>query len=206
MRKLLLQIAFLTVLFICSANAQIIINEISYNPPESGTDKLEYIEFYNTGNSNLSLKDYSISDAVNIVFPDTVIKAKSYFVICVNTLSFDTAFGFKALQWTSGALRNDSEVITLLDQNGAVVDSVRYSDVNGWPTAADGFGPSLELCRSSADNRMFEYWKPSTRVTGRFIEGYELKGSPGQANNVECAEHSIEVSNFKLLNSRIILS
>lgn len=197
MRKLLLQIAFLTVLFICSANAQIIINEISYNPPESGTDKLEYIEFYNTGNSNLSLKDYSISDAVNIVFPDTVIKAKSYFVICVNTLSFDTAFGFKALQWTSGALRNDSEVITLLDQNGAVVDSVRYSDVNGWPTAADGFGPSLELCRSSADNRMFEYWKPSTRVTGRFIEGYELKGSPGQANNVECAEHSIEVSNFK---------
>ncbi len=197
MRKLLQQIAFFILLVSCSLHAQIIINEINYNPPESGTDKLEFIEFYNTGNTNLSLKDYSITDAVNIVFPDTVIKAKSYFVICVNTLSFDTAFGFKALQWTSGALRNDSEVITLLDQNGAVVDSVRYSDINGWPSLPDGFGPSLELCRSSADNRMFEYWKPSNQARGRFIEGYELKGSPGQENNVDCAEHTIEVSNFK---------
>lgn len=195
MRKLVHIICFFN-LFLLSLNGQIIINEIMYNPPEAGNDRLEYIELYNTTNSVLSLKDYIIDDAVNIIFPDTFINPKSYFLICGNAAAFDSVFGIKALEWTSGALRNDNEVITLKDQNGIPIDSVHYYDVNGWPALADGNGSSLELCRTTADNSRSEYWKGSTTNTNKTIDGLKIFATPGKANNVECANYTIESSDF----------
>ncbi len=177
--------------------AQLIINEIMYNPPETGPDQLEFIEFFNNSNQNVSIKDYKIQDAVTIVFPDTFIAARSYFVIAVNAAKFDSVFGFRPLEWTSGALRNDSELITLLDQNGNVVDSVRYFDGGGWPAEADGGGHSIELCRASADNSQSVYWKASPRNTGIKVEGKFVYASPGALNTAPCAEYVVNVSNFK---------
>ena len=52
-----LSIIFLT--FISTlAYSQIVINEISYNPPESGQDSLEYIELYNLGSNAVDLSDF----------------------------------------------------------------------------------------------------------------------------------------------------
>lgn len=196
MNKLLL---FLTcnLLIYNISSAQIIINEISYNPPEFGNDKLEYIELYNTSPINISLKDFFIVDAVEIVFPDTFISGFGYFVICNNQAYFDSIFKFKALQWTNGALRNDSEIITLLRPDTTVMDSIRYFDTNGWPKLPDGSGPSLELCRNGVNKNQPTYWRSSITGTGIIVEGFEIKGSPGVANNVPCGDVVVEVSNFK---------
>lgn len=177
-------------------SSQIVITEINYNPPESGQDSLEYIEIFNQTSSNISLKDWVIDDAINIVFPDTFINSNSYLVLCVNQAAFESVYGFKAIQWDAGALRNDSELITLKDQNGNVVDSVRYSDINGWPSGPDGNGPSLELCRVSADNEQSEYWKASLTKVGIIINNYDVRGTPGKANNVPCADVTIDVRDF----------
>ncbi|HMW40203.1 MAG: lamin tail domain-containing protein [Saprospiraceae bacterium] len=177
-------------------SSQIVITEINYNPPESGQDSLEYIEIFNQTSSNISLKDWVIDDAINIVFPDTFINSNSYLVLCVNQAAFESVYGFKAIQWDAGALRNDSELITLKDQNGTVVDSVRYSDSNGWPAGPDGNGPSLELCRVSANNEQPEYWKASLTKVGIIINNYDVRGTPGKANNVPCADVTIDVRDF----------
>ena len=45
MKKSLLLLLFFSTLQL--VNAQVVITEIMYNPPESGQDSLEYIELYN---------------------------------------------------------------------------------------------------------------------------------------------------------------
>ncbi|MBK7232739.1 MAG: lamin tail domain-containing protein [Saprospiraceae bacterium] len=199
-------ICFCIYLIFNDANAQVIINEIMYNPPEFGNDKLEYIEFYNTSPLDISLKDFFIEDAVEIIFPDTVIKGFGYFVICVDQLAFDTAFGFKALEWRTGALRNDSEVITLMKADTTVMDSIRYFDTNGWTKEPDGSGPSLELCRQGVDRTIPTYWRPSSKGTGKIFEGFELKGTPGAINEASCGDLIIEASNFKFIPADITIN
>jgi len=47
MNRLLPLLGFIVLAF--QINAQVVINEIMYNPPESGNDSLEYVEIYNPG-------------------------------------------------------------------------------------------------------------------------------------------------------------
>ncbi|MCC6816889.1 MAG: lamin tail domain-containing protein [Saprospiraceae bacterium] len=190
-------------LLLISLKSQIVITEINYNPPETGQDSLEYIEFYNSGLVNVSVKDWVISDAISIIFPDTFIKANSYLVICINQEAFKNTYGFDAIQWTNGALLNSGELITLKDNTGTVIDSVRFFDSNGWPTGPDGLGSSLELCKTTADNSLSEYWKSATRLVGIVLNGYEVRGSPGIANQVACADVSIDIIDFSFKPSEI---
>ncbi|MEP7195657.1 MAG: lamin tail domain-containing protein [Saprospiraceae bacterium] len=199
MRKLIYLLS--TSLFCLQLHAQVIINEINYNPPEAGQDLLEYLELYNSGANDVNLKNWYIDNGVNMLFPDTTLKGFGYLVICVNQESFDTAYGFKALQWINGALRNDSEILTLKDSSGVAIDSVRYSDSNGWPSGPDGNGPSLELCRPEVDNYRSEYWKPSTTLIGKKVNGMDLRGTPGKANNVQCADVNVIVKNYSFTPS-----
>ncbi|HRH99845.1 MAG TPA: lamin tail domain-containing protein [Saprospiraceae bacterium] len=196
-------LALLITLISISAQAQIVINEIMYNPPESGTDYLEYIEFYNTTNSQISLKDYKIKEAVGYTFPDTFIRANAFYVICGNQVKFDSIFGFKAAQWASGALSNAGELITLLDAGGNVVDSVRYSNSNLWPVKSNGQGSSLELCTPGIDNGVPEVWKASNAATIHVIDGKALFGSPNKANAIACADHAVLVSSFMFTPSNL---
>lgn len=183
------------------SNAQIVINEIMYNPPESGTDYLEYIEFLNTGNSPVNLLDYSIKDAVIMTFPDTTIAAHGHIVICVDSLKLDSVFGIKALQWQGGALRNSDEVITLTDANLNFIDSVHY--YSAWSALTNGNGASLELCLPTADNSKEEYWRPSETNTGIQLNGKFVFASPGVLNSSSCAEYTILVSDFKFTPANI---
>lgn len=182
-------ITLLTTLFIQLGQTQMVINEIMYNPPESGTDFLEYIEFYNAGNSAINLKDYYIKDAVVFTFPDTLVKAGGFVVICVDSVKLDSIFGIKAFEWPSGGLRNTDEVITLLDGGDNFVDSVHY--FSSWHNETNGNGASLELCRANADNNNSLFWRPSNVDAQIKVNGKDLFGSPGSPNGVKCADHTI---------------
>lgn len=185
---------FIACLMTFCLKAQIIINEIMYNPPESGTDYLEYIEFYNSGNTAINLLNYSIPDAVVYTFPDTLIQPGSFIVLSVDSLKMDSVFGVKALKWISGGLRNTDEVISLLNAQGSLVDSVHY--YSAWNALASGNGASLELCRPTADNSLQAYWRSSNSSTNTDINGKIVFASPGKQNQVMCAEHTIQVTDF----------
>lgn len=171
---------------------QIIITEISYNPPESGTDSLEYIELYNVGNAVINLKDYKVTKGVELTFPDQIINAKAYLILSAKASAIQNNFGKSSLQWTAGALNNGGEVIAITNDLGVEIISIDLKDVPPWPgitDGTDGEGRSIELCDLSADPNNGANWKVSTKDLGFQINGKQMYGTPGEANSVTvCGE------------------
>lgn len=160
-------------------NAQIVITEIMYNSPESGTDSLEYIEFYNNGTEAVAMENYAITSGVEFTFPAMNLNPGEYVLVAVNAAAMQNTFGKTALQWTSGALSNSGEAIALKDNYGFLVDSLFYDDVLPWDTLADGFGYSLVLCDPNLDNSMGENWGHDTTLIAINTAGDSIFGNPG---------------------------
>jgi len=174
-------VSLCTLLFATSLSAQIVINEINYNPLETGIDTTEFIELYNRSSADVNIGGYSTS-GVNITFPaGTTIAAGDYFVICVDSAAFRNFYGFDAdLQWDFGNLNNNGENVWLFDTSFNTLDFVRYDDIAPWPNGSgspDGFGPSLELINPIYENTDGANWLASTG-------GGASGGTPGSQNSV----------------------
>jgi Lamin Tail Domain len=174
---------FAVLFFAALMQAQIVITEISYNPPEAGTDSLEYIELHNKSAMQVDVSNWSFSKGFVYKFAaGTVLNPGEYVVISKTEITFNSIFGFKPLVWEApGALTNGGETITLVNAAGAFIDSVAYTNITPWPLSANGMGGSLVLCDVNADNNVGSNWIASTKATGKIVNGIEVKGSPGAA-------------------------
>ncbi|MBE0639138.1 MAG: chitobiase/beta-hexosaminidase C-terminal domain-containing protein [Bacteroidales bacterium] len=161
----------------------IIISEIMYNPPESGADTLEFIEFYNNGLGIVNLLNWKISKGVVYTFPDVDFHPGEFLVVCVNASAFQNTFGIDALQWTSGGLGNGGEAVELSDNSNNVRAYVLYDDANLWPTEPAGRGPSLEFCDPSLDNNDPANWTFSTQLAAVNAAGQGIYCTPGSGCN-----------------------
>lgn len=183
-QRYLFFLVIITIFFSLSKlNGQIVISEIMYNPPESGTDSLEYIELYNRGSVTLNLQDYNFSQGVTYTFGNINLNPGEYFVLAGSSSKIDNLFGIGTAddQWASGVLLNGGETIELLDNLGAQVDIVTYNNIAPWPLNAAGLGSSIKLCDVNSDNSDPVNWIDSNESSGVFINGHEIKGSPGSA-------------------------
>jgi hypothetical protein len=180
MKKLLLSIAvFLSCL--TASTAQLVITEIMYNPPEGGTDSLEFIEVYNAGNTPVDLNGYAIDFAgsrKDTFTSSFILAAGGLMVTAVNDSAVYRQYGmsFYPRQWSSSGLSNTSTLIVLRN-SGGIVDSVRYS--SAWEPGANAGGYSIILCDPSSDNAISTNWDTSRTNTGNFIGTAILKASPG---------------------------
>ena len=107
------------------------ISEIMYNPPEAGTDSLEFIEIYNNGASSVDVTNYTLT-GVTYTFPNVSINSGQYYVIAVNSVAFNNVFGFLPDGQFGGGLNNNGEAIKLLDAMGNIVDTVFFDDAGVW--------------------------------------------------------------------------
>jgi PKD repeat protein len=158
---------------------EIVITEIMYNPPESGTDSLEFIEMYNNGADAVNLEGFYFSEGLTYTLPSVVIAPDDYLVVCADSAAFHSVFGFPALQWTEGALNNGGENLALRDNFNTQLDFVPYLDQLPWDTLADGDGPSLTLCDPSLDNSLGENWSASTEFAAINTAGDTIFATPG---------------------------
>jgi hypothetical protein len=159
----------------------VVITEIMYNPPETGTDSLEFIELYNNGASDVSLNGYFFSTGVIYTFPDTTLTPGTFFIVCGDSVAFTNFYGELACPWTSGTTSNNGEAIVLRDAAGAIIDSVYYLPSSPWPTAANGLGSSLVLCDPSSDNSLAANWSASSAINGidyGLLNTYEVYANP----------------------------
>lgn len=161
---------------------EVVINEIMYNAPESGTDTLEFIELYNKGAFSVNLQNWSFGQGVTLVFPDYELGAGEYVVTAYSASVMLGAFGITALQWDGGGLSNSGETIELLNDSGEQVDIVTYDDGGLWTNAPDGFGPTLALIDPSLDNTLAESWRSETVFAFDHPVGIPMFASPGAMN------------------------
>ena len=156
------------------SSAEIVINEIMYNPPDE-EEEYEYIELYNNGNSPVELLGFYFSAGIDYTqLTSYIILTGDYAVVAQYTNSVigfhidcdpSKFIGeFTSNKWgTNGynGLRNTGELIELRDEQGKPVDSVDYSSTFPWPTKASGKGASLELRLPSLDNNDPYSWLAS---------------------------------------------
>lgn len=160
------------------APSTVVISEIMYNPPESGTDSLEFIELYNPDMANaVDLEGYSFADGVEYTFPaGASISAGGFLIVAVDSVAFENNFGIPALQWTSGALSNGGEELVLAAPFNVTVDSVNFDDA--WYPETDGDGYSLTLCDLGADNADGANWNASSTDAGFMINSLQVYADP----------------------------
>ncbi len=174
----------LSLAMLFSASAQIVITEIMYNPPESGTDSLEYLELHNNSNAAVDISGWNFTQGIEHIFPaGTIMPAGGYITLAKSANAFQLVFGFAPTVWTNGALTNSpGEDIELRDANANVIDYVDYLNAAPWPTEANGLGSSLVLCDYNGDNNVATNWIAATTGTGVMVNGKEVKGNPNAAS------------------------
>jgi len=160
------------------SDANIVITEIMYNPPESGVDSLEFIELYNNDSVAVNIKDFYFNKGVVYTFPDTTMLPYSYLIVAENDSAMFNTFGVHVLQWTSGNLNNGGEPVVIYDNQGFEIDSVNFDDSPPWDTLADGWGPSLELCDPNSDNTNPLNWRAALEFSAINFAGDTLWASP----------------------------
>jgi len=159
------------------------ITEIMYNPPESGTDSLEFVEFYNNGAGIVNLENWTISKGVVFTFPNIDINPAEYLVVAGKSTAFFNTFGQNVLQWTAGSLSNGGEPIELTDKFGNVRSYVDYKNASPWPTAPNGQGPSLSFCDPTLENNDPANWSASTSLAAINTVGNGIYCTPGAGCN-----------------------
>jgi hypothetical protein len=162
------------VLLVCQANASVVFSEIMYHPADApdGTDGdlFEYIELYNNGALPETLTGAYFSKGISYTFTNaipTVLNPGDYLVVVKDRTAFQSRYpGVTNLApyAYSGKLDNDGEKVTL--KIGAASVSITYGTTNAWPSAADGFGPSLErFCLTAAGDDSSVNWSASCAPT-----------------------------------------
>ncbi len=182
----------------------IVITEIMYNPPESGYDSLEYIEFYNNGEGVVNLEDWEITQGVGFTFPDYVLNPGDYVIVCESADAFLNTFGLEVLQWDGGSLSNGGEDIELTDNSGIVRAYVDYDDGGDWPKEPDGEGPSLTFCDPNLDNNAAENWSVSIHLAAINADGEGIYCTPLEGCSEEIALPTWYPSGWVGISSNLI--
>ena len=176
---------FALVVLVASRASAVVISEIHYNPGD-GADALEFIELTNQTPIPADLSGFSFIDGVRFTFPHpTVLAPGERLVLAADADAVSAHYGIEGVLGNfEGRLDGSGERLTLVDQAGITVTSLRYRDRGKWPTAADGTGHSLILRDLLADSGEPENWTYST----------ELGGSPGLLNDPDDREIRFEVT------------
>lgn len=110
----------------------VVINEIMADPnPVVQLPDFEYLEIFNRSNKTLNLNNWTIAaGSTTKVFGNTVMTPGSYLIICTAAASAAlSVYGNTSPLFTSvTTLTNSGTLLLLKDNNGAVIDSVQYSD------------------------------------------------------------------------------
>lgn len=184
MKKILFS-CILCFTFLLCAQAQVVITEIMYNPPESGTDSLEFIEILNNTNATVNMAGWSLEFGTGpTVFPipDQNLGAGQYLLFSVNAGAIQRNFGKASVQWTASGLNNNGAPIRIKNGAAAIVDEVVYDDVAPWPTTPDGGGSSLVLCDPNSDNSVATNWVSAPTDAGFSIANIPVFANPGAAS------------------------
>jgi hypothetical protein len=121
---------------------KVLITEVGYNPPQSGTDtKYEWVEIYNNSGDAIDLTNWSLSDNNSTdKIPAFVLTNKEFLVIAATKEGFLTNFSSipknfvylaENLSSSGGSigngLSNSSDLVILKDSSDQIIDKIPWS-------------------------------------------------------------------------------
>ncbi len=166
---------FIVILLTKTISAEIVINEIMYDPLSNGYDA-EYIEIFSENSLNLS--GYVIEDLNG---NDALTEAKH--IDSNHMLIVGTGFNYTNINATiyvcentkiANGLNNGGDVLILKDTEGEIVEAVHYFDF--WGANGNGFS----LCKIP-DSEGF--WQ-------------ECQTTPGSTNSLFSTEYKLQITEF----------
>ncbi|HZO86160.1 MAG TPA: lamin tail domain-containing protein, partial [Verrucomicrobiae bacterium] len=105
----------LLVLTAVSVHAQVVVNEIMYNPASHDVRE-EWIELRNVSGTNVNLSGWTVSGGVDFAFPtNTVLPSGGYLVVAAHLPTFNSKFP------TVANVVGSWLTITALDVNGRLL-------------------------------------------------------------------------------------
>lgn len=137
----------------------VVINEIHYDP-EPKTEPVEFIELYNAGAAAANMAGWRFTSGVAFTFPaGTTLDPGEFLVIAADPVAINTKFGITSLGPWTGSLKNDGELIRLVNAGNLVEDEVNYGVGFPWPTGSLDSGKSIELIDPSLENDLGGHWR-----------------------------------------------
>ena len=139
-----------------AALAEVIVNEINYNSPDT-LGAGDWVELYNPTDAAIDLGGFAFEDQGEgnryDIPAGTSLPPDGYLVIARELDRFAATHpGVSAVIGPFDfGLGNGGDLVAISDETGRHVDSIRYDDEAPWPVAADGDGPTLELVPGTRD-------------------------------------------------------
>ena len=154
-----------------------VINEINYHSSDDYNSD-DWVELINPGETEIDISDWILKDDDNshgYTIPDeTVIQPNNYLVLAKDMDLFSSSYPDinNVIGPFDFSLSGGGDQVRIFDNNGLLIDSVQYDDIDPWPVEPDGNGSTLELINPTLDNLLYESWAASTD-----------NGTPGAQNS-----------------------
>ncbi|MFA5375740.1 MAG: lamin tail domain-containing protein [Dehalococcoidia bacterium] len=153
-----------------ASRGDVLINEVQYNPPQSGTDTAyEWLEVYNNCSETIELVGWGIRDNGGYdVIPLMNISAHGFAVLAatdnfsVNFPAYSGAIIFVTDGRIGNGLSNDGDYLVLMDSNGDIIDNLSYgSDVTINASWMKKVGESHSMERQPAGGSFIDNSEPT---------------------------------------------
>lgn len=151
----------------------LVVSEMMFHPPSN--KDLEFIEVLNAGNHAINLSGYRFITGIEYTFPFRILEPGMRAVVAKDRGLFMSRYPNEQDHLLSGSysgsLRNEGEMIELMDPFGSVFLSFTYESKGDWPKRARGLGSSMELKDPTRDPNNPNSWRSSVEYGGS--PGYE---------------------------------
>ncbi len=182
---------------------EVVFNELLADPtPQVGLPDAEFVELYNTSANIFDLANWQfVNSTTSKTLPNHILLPGEFVILCSSTdVGLYSGYGdvIGITSWTS--LTNSADSLTLLDNNGTLIDVVSYNSSWYQDAAKDDGGWTLELVNPTTPCSGANNWIASNDASG---------GTPAAQNSVYNTTpdtQAPEVSNITVVsNTQIVL-
>ena len=149
-----------------------VITEIHYDPVDSKSKFIEFVEIHNPTTSAVDLTGWRLASGIDYAFPPgAIVPSLGYLVVAEDPAHLGQHLGTaNALGPWTGSLKNEGDTVSLQKPapEGGFVDVHRVSYELGfpWPTVGEDPGPSIQLINEGLDASLGGNWRSAAPTPG----------------------------------------
>jgi len=133
----------------------------AFYPGNSTSDDIEFIMLENPANESYNLSGSIFYEGIDYVFPENTSLESGEKIIITNNAAhafWQNKTSYRIMQWNSGRLNNDGEIIGFSNKYGIITDNIRFEPKQPWPYRSNNSGV-IKLIDKQLDNHFGKNWE-----------------------------------------------